>query len=82
MNDSNPPAERRSGVAAATVGVIGCAACCAGPILGWLAAVGIGTAGGVALFGVGGLAIAAVAMTFVVRRRRDERRLRVAMSAG
>ena len=35
------------------VGVAACAACCAGPILGVLAAIGLGTAAGIALFGTG-----------------------------
>ena len=35
------------------VGVAACAVCCAGPILGVLAAIGLGTAAGFALFFVG-----------------------------
>ena len=33
------------------VGLAACAVCCAGPILGALAALGLGTAAGLALFG-------------------------------
>lgn len=52
------------------IGVAACAVCCAGPILGFLAAIGIGTVVGVAVFGVVGLAIALLAIVPVVRRRR------------
>jgi hypothetical protein len=52
------------------VGAAACAACCAGPILGFLAAIGIGTVAGVALFGLAGLVVAAVAIPLFVRRRR------------
>ena len=53
------------------VGLPACAVCCAGPILGVLAAIGLGTAAGFALFGalaivIGGAVLAAV----LVRRRR------------
>lgn len=52
------------------VGAAACVACCAGPIIGFLAAIGIGTAAGFALFGTISLVIGAVAVAFVVRRRR------------
>ena len=52
------------------VGPAACVACCAGPIIGFLAAIGIGTAAGFALFGTISLVIGAVAVAFVVRRRR------------
>ncbi len=55
------------------VGVVACAACCAGPIIGFLAAIGIGTAAAVALFGTIGLMIAAIGLLIVVRRRRRAR---------
>jgi hypothetical protein len=51
------------------VGVAACAVCCGGPILGFLAAIGLGTALGVALFGVVGLSIAALGAAVLVRRR-------------
>ena len=55
---------------AAVVGVgAACVACCVGPILGLLAAIGIGTAAGVALFGVFGLLVAAVGLVLVARRQ-------------
>ncbi len=47
------------------VGVVACAACCAGPIIGFLAAIGLGTAAGIALSSVLGVAIAAIG---IVRR--------------
>ena len=52
------------------IGVAACAVCCAGPILGFLAAVGIGTVVGVAVFGVVGLAVALLTIVPIVRRRR------------
>jgi hypothetical protein len=56
----------------AIVGAAGvaCAACCAAPLLGTLAAIGVGTAAGVALFGTVALAIGVVATVIVLRRRR------------
>ncbi len=64
---------------AAVVGVgAACVACCVGPILGFLAAIGIGTAAGVTLFGVIGLLVAAVGMVVIARRRT---RLNAACSA-
>lgn len=52
------------------VGVAACAVCCAGPILAVLAAIGISTGVGYALFGVGAFAIGAAVAAFVVLRRR------------
>lgn len=53
------------------VGVAACAVCCAGPILGVLAAIGLGSAAGFALFGTAAIVIGAVLLAFfVVRRRR------------
>ena len=54
------------------VGAVACAACCAGPILAFLAAIGSGTAAGVALFGTLALVIGvAVALLVILRRRRS-----------
>jgi hypothetical protein len=52
------------------VGMAACAVCCAGPILGFLAAAGIGTAIDVAAFGVSGLVVAAAVVLLALRRRR------------
>lgn len=52
------------------IGVAACAACCAGPILGVLAAIGLGTAAGFAWFGVIAVVIGAVAAGIVLARRR------------
>jgi hypothetical protein len=68
-------------MALAGVGVAACAVCCAGPIIGFLAAIGIGTALGVKLFG----AIAPVVGTIlaiVVVRRRNQRAVACAVPAG
>jgi hypothetical protein len=64
---SNP----RDGAAIVGVGAAACAACCAGPILGFLAAIGLGTAAGAVLFGIVGLVIALlVGGGLLIRRRR------------
>jgi mercuric ion transport protein len=56
-------------------GVAACAVCCAGPILGFLAAVGLGTAVGAVLYGTIAVVIgAAVAVVAVMRRRRRRAR--------
>ncbi len=53
------------------VGVTACAVCCAGPILGFLAALGLGTVAGVALFGsFAAIVGAAVIVVMLVRHRR------------
>lgn len=54
------------------VGAIACAACCAGPIVGFLAAIGLGTAAGFALLGTAAIAIGTIAIIVVVRRRRRQ----------
>jgi hypothetical protein len=61
---------KRDGAAIVGIGAA-CAVCCVGPILGFLAAIGLGTAAGFALFGVAGVVIAlAIGMVLYVRRRR------------
>ena len=62
---------RRDGAAIVGMGAAARAVCCAGPILGFLAAIGLGTAAGFALFGVAGLLIAlAIGLVLHLRRRR------------
>lgn len=51
------------------IGAAACAACCAGPILGFAAATGLLTAGGLAAFGTVGLLIAIPGVVLIVRRR-------------
>jgi hypothetical protein len=52
------------------VGAVACAACCASPIIGFLAAIGLGTATGIACSGLLGVAIATVGAFIVLRRHR------------
>jgi hypothetical protein len=52
------------------VGVAACAVCCAGPILGVLAAIGLGTAAGYLLVGTTALLIGAAVIAVVILRRR------------
>jgi len=64
---------KRENVAIVGVGVVACAACCAGPILGFLAAIGLGTAVGFAVFGTVALVLGALAVLLVFGRRRRRR---------
>ena len=64
---------KKQDVAVIGAGAAACAVCCAGPVLGFLAAAGIGTALGVALFGSIALVFGALAVLVVVRRRRRSR---------
>lgn len=61
---------KRENAAIVGVGAAACAACCAGPIIGLLAAIGLGTAAGFAMFGSIALLVGAIAVIVVVRRRR------------
>jgi hypothetical protein len=54
----------------AGVGAVACAVCCAAPILGVLAAIGLGTVPATTLLGVAGLLIGAVVGAMVATRRR------------
>jgi len=60
---------KKDGAAIVGVGVVACAACCAGPVLGFIAALGVGTVLGVALFGVVGLLVAVIGTGWLIRRR-------------
>jgi hypothetical protein len=59
----------KQGASILGVGVVACAACCAPPLLAFLAAASLGTLIGVAFFGVAGLAVAVIAAVAYVRRR-------------
>ena len=61
---------KKENTALVGVGVAACAVCFAGPILGVVAAIGLGTAVGFALFGSAALVIGAIAIVAVLRRRR------------
>jgi hypothetical protein len=64
---------KKDGAAIIGVGAAACVVCCAGPIIGFLAAIGLGTAAGFAVFGSIALIIGAAVVAVVVgrRRRRD-----------
>jgi hypothetical protein len=51
-------------------GALACAACCIGPIVGVLGAIGIATVAGAVAFGVVGLTIALLAIPVLRTRRR------------
>ena len=61
---------KKENAATVGVGIAACAACCAGPIIGILAAIGLGTAVGFALFGSAAIVVGAIAIILVLRRRR------------
>ena len=61
---------KRENSAIIGVGVAACAVCCAGPILGALAAIGLGAGAGFALFGAIAILIGVAAIAGVVVRRR------------
>lgn len=71
-NDTNTDEQRsrKKPFGVLGVGAAACAACCAGPILAFLAAAGMFTAAGVALFGVFGLVVLVPAVAWHLRRRR------------
>jgi hypothetical protein len=59
----------RGGFGVFGIGVAACAACCAGPIVGFLAATGLVTVAGVAAFGIAGLLVLVPASLWWFRRR-------------
>jgi hypothetical protein len=64
----------KAGLGVLGVGAAACAACCAGPIVGFLAATGIASALGAVAFGAAGLLVVlAVAAVLWHRRRRHAR---------
>jgi Flp pilus assembly protein TadB len=67
--------DRRSGLGVLGAGAAACAACCAGPIIGFLASTGVATLLGAVAFGVAGV-VAALAGAAVLRLRRRRRRQR------
>jgi mercuric ion transport protein len=74
---SDPPADRDrlGGAGLVGAGVVACAACCAGPIVGFLGALGIAGLAGWLLAGTIGLILsAAVGIAARVARRRPGRR--------
>jgi hypothetical protein len=74
VNDAEGP-NSKVGLGLVGAGVAACAACCAGPVVGYLAAIGIASVAGVIVLGVlGGLVVVAVAGVFWQRRRRRQQR--------
>lgn len=67
--------DRKSGLGVLGTGAAACAACCAGPVLGFLAATGVATLLGAVVFGaIGVVAVLAGAAVFRHRRRRRNQR--------
>jgi Flp pilus assembly protein TadB len=63
-------ADARAGAGILGLGAVACAACCAGPIVGFLAAAGVTAVLGAVVFGIAGLAVVAVVVAVLWRRRR------------
>lgn len=70
MDEATP----KAGLGVLGVGAAACVACCAGPILGFLAAAGVASVLGAAAFGVAGLLVVlAIAAVLWPRRRHRAR---------
>ena len=63
----------KAGLGVLGVGTVACAACCAGPILGFLTAAGIASLLGAVVFGAVGLIAVLVVAGILYRRRRRQR---------
>ena len=63
---------KNDGGKVAGVAVVACAAYCAGPIIAFLGAIGLGTVLGVFLFGGVGLGVAGLAVLWWFRRRKRQ----------
>jgi hypothetical protein len=70
MSVDTPTSPAKAGAGVLGVGVAACAACCAGPILGALSAVGIASAAGYLVAGSLAIVVGLLAAAFVVVRRR------------
>lgn len=66
------PAPKRSAAGIVGFGVAACAACCAGPVVAFLAASGLLTVGSVAMFGVAGLLVTIPAAVWFRRHRANQ----------
>jgi hypothetical protein len=64
----------KSGAGILGVGAAACVACCAGPILGALSAIGVATAVGYAIAGAVALGLGAAAIAWLLYRRRRRQR--------
>lgn len=69
-----PNVTPKAGLGVLGVGAAACVACCAGPILGFLAATGIASVLGAVTFGVAGLLVVLAVAAVVWQRRRHRAR--------
>jgi len=70
MRDEAPAGPVKAGAGALGVGAAACVACCAGPIVGALSAIGIASATGYLVAGSAALVVGVLAAVLVVTRRR------------
>lgn len=73
MSTDTPAGPAKAGAGVLGVGVAACAACCAGPILGALGAIGIASAAGYLVAGSIAIVIGLAAAAATVGRRRRRR---------
>jgi hypothetical protein len=76
----SPNAKAELGLVGA--GVAACAVCCAGPVVGFLAATGVASVLGAVVFGVVGLVVVLVVAAVWWQRRRRPQRCEPAEPAG
>lgn len=74
MSGGGTTSPARAGAGLLGVGAAACVACCAGPVLGALSAIGIASAAGYLLAGSAALVVGVVAAAGVVYRRRVRQR--------
>ena len=70
----SPKPNPKAGLGLVGAGAAACAVCCAGPILGFLAATGIASVLGAVVFGVVGLVVVLVVAAVLWQRRRRRQR--------
>lgn len=73
MSTDTPTSPAKAGAGVLGVGVAACAACCAGPILGALSAIGIASAAGYLVAGSFAIVAGLLAAALVLVRRRRRR---------
>jgi len=81
MGSANKPSPA-AGLGMLGAGAVACAVCCAGPILGFLAATGIASVLGAVVFGSAGLVVVLAVTAVLWRRRRRRRRTQPCEPAG
>jgi hypothetical protein len=82
MEPPNTSSSAKTGLGVVGAGAAACAVCCAGPIVGFLAATGIASVLGAVVFGVAGLVVVVAVAGVLWQRRRRRQRCEPIESAG